>query len=126
MELLLDGKKLAATMQAEMEGEVRALAQTHGRKPGLAAVLVGENPASQKYVRNKRKACEKIGMASWLHELPKTTTQAQLLDLVHQLNNDPQVHGILVQLPLPPQIEESVIIEAVTPLKDVDGFGPVS
>ena len=126
MPQLLDGKLLSATMQAEIAREVAAYAQKHGGKPGLAAVLVGENPASQIYVRNKRKACEKVGIDSWQHELPQATTQAELLALVDQLNNDPHVHGILVQLPLPPQIEEAAIIQAVSPLKDVDGFGPVS
>ncbi|HYV38192.1 MAG TPA: bifunctional methylenetetrahydrofolate dehydrogenase/methenyltetrahydrofolate cyclohydrolase FolD [Gemmataceae bacterium] len=126
MPLLLDGKQLAATMQAEIARGVAALQQSHSRKPGLAAVLVGENAASQKYVRNKRKACEKTGIDSWLHELPKTTPQSELLELVNQLNHDPRVHGILVQLPLPTQIDEATIIQAVSPLKDVDGFGPVS
>src|SRR5262249_14993317 len=78
----------------------------------------------QLYVRNKRKACEQLGMTSWLHHLPRETTQAQLLDLVARLNADPLVHGILVQLPLPPHVEEKAIICAVSPLKDVDGFGP--
>jgi methylenetetrahydrofolate dehydrogenase (NADP+)/methenyltetrahydrofolate cyclohydrolase len=123
--LLLDGKKLAATMQGEIATGVAELVKT-GIKPGLAAVLVGDNPASQIYVRNKRKACEKVGMESWLHTLPGSTTQAELLALVDQLNRDPKVHGILVQLPLPKQIEEAAIIRAVSPLKDVDGFGPES
>jgi methylenetetrahydrofolate dehydrogenase (NADP+)/methenyltetrahydrofolate cyclohydrolase len=95
-------------------------------RPGLAAVLVGENPASQLYVNNKRKACAKVGMESWLHELPQSTSQMELLDLVARLNADPRVHGILVQLPLPPQIDEAAVIRAVSPLKDVDGFGPES
>jgi methylenetetrahydrofolate dehydrogenase (NADP+)/methenyltetrahydrofolate cyclohydrolase len=124
--LLLDGKKLAQTMQGEIATGVAEFAKTHGATPGLAAVLVGDNPASQIYVRNKRKACEKVGMASWLHEMPAATTQAELLTLVDRLNRDPNVHGILVQLPLPKQIEESAIIRAVSPLKDVDGFGPES
>lgn len=124
MAMILDGKKLAETMQAEIAAEVAALGQATGVRPGLAAVLVGDNPASQGYVRNKRKACEKAGVASWLHQLPKETTQADLQALVAQLNADPAVHGILVQLPLPRQIDESAIIQAVTPLKDVDGFGP--
>jgi methylenetetrahydrofolate dehydrogenase (NADP+)/methenyltetrahydrofolate cyclohydrolase len=123
---LLDGKALAQTIQSEIATEVRAFSSAHGRKPGLAAVLVGENPASQIYVRNKRKACEKVGMDSWLHELPKETSQTDLLALVERLNRDPKVHGILVQLPLPKQIEESAIIRAVSPAKDVDGFGPES
>src|SRR6266496_4660964 len=100
MAMILDGKKLAETMQAEIAAEVQALMQKSGVRPGLAAVLVGENPASQGYVRNKRKACEKAGLTSWLHELPKDASQAQLLGLIARLNGDPQVHGILVQLPL--------------------------
>jgi len=124
MPLILDGKKLAQTMQAEIAADAAEFAAKTGIKPGLAAVLVGDNPASQVYVRNKRKACALAGLESWLHELPATTTQAQLLDLVAQLNTNPLVHGILVQLPLPPQIDEPTVIRAVTPLKDVDGFGP--
>jgi methylenetetrahydrofolate dehydrogenase (NADP+)/methenyltetrahydrofolate cyclohydrolase len=124
--LLLDGKKLAQTMQAEIAVGVQELVKTRNIRPGLAAVLVGDNPASQIYVRNKRKACEKVGMESWLHELPGTTTQQQLLTLVDQLNCDPKVHGILVQLPLPKQIEEAALIRAVSSSKDVDGFGPES
>ncbi len=121
--VLLDGKQLAQTMQAEIAAEVAAFAQKHGVRPGLAAVLVGDNEASQIYVRNKRKACEKVGIASWLHELPKATTQKQLLDLVNRLNSDSAVHGILVQLPLPKQIDEAAIIKSVSPIKDIDGFG---
>ncbi len=123
MALILDGKKLAQTMQAEIAGEVAQFVQQTGVRPGLAAVLVGENPASQLYVRNKRAACQKVGMASWLHPLPKDATQAQLLDLIAQLNADARVHGILVQLPLPKQIEEAAVIQAVSSFKDVDGFG---
>jgi methylenetetrahydrofolate dehydrogenase (NADP+)/methenyltetrahydrofolate cyclohydrolase len=123
---LLDGKQLAQTMQAEIAADVQAFFAQHGVRPGLAAVLVGDNFASQKYVTNKRRACEKVGMTSWLHELPAATSQADLLALVDHLNNDKAVHGILVQLPLPPQIDEASIVDAVTPLKDVDGFGPVS
>ena len=100
------------------------LESTHAVRPGLAAVLVGANPASQIYVRNKRKACQEVGIESWLHELPETTTEKELLALLDKLNSDPKVHGILVQLPLPSQIEERKIIRAVAPLKDVDGFGP--
>jgi methylenetetrahydrofolate dehydrogenase (NADP+)/methenyltetrahydrofolate cyclohydrolase len=121
---LLDGKRLAQTMQAEIAAEAAAFAKEHGIRPGLAAVLVGDDPGSQIYVRNKRKACEKAGIDSWLHELPKHTTQAQLLELIMRLNTDPRVHGILVQLPLPKQIDEAAIIKSVKPLKDVDGFGP--
>src|SRR5262249_48856430 len=121
---LLDGKQLARTMQAETAAAAAAFAQAHGFRPGLAAVLVGDNPASQVYVRNKRKACEQAGLASWLHELPGTASQAELLDLVARLNADPAVHGILVQLPLPKHMDEAAVIRAVSPLKDVDGFGP--
>ncbi len=123
MATLLDGKQLAQTIQAEIAGQIAELVQRSGVRPGLAAVLVGDDPASQVYVRNKQKACEKVGMASWLHPLPATLTQAELLAVVDQLNRDPQVHGILVQLPLPKQIDEDTILHAVTPLKDVDGFG---
>jgi methylenetetrahydrofolate dehydrogenase (NADP+)/methenyltetrahydrofolate cyclohydrolase len=121
---LLDGKQLAQTMQAEIAAAVQALLQAHGIRPGLAAVLVGDNPASQVYVRNKRKACQAAGIDSWLHEMPKTATQEELLDLIDRLNADPAVHGILVQLPLPSQIQEEAVIRAVAPAKDVDGFGP--
>jgi methylenetetrahydrofolate dehydrogenase (NADP+)/methenyltetrahydrofolate cyclohydrolase len=124
--VLLDGKQLAHTMQAEIATEAADFTQQHGIRPGLAAVLVGDNSASQIYVRNKGKACEKAGLASWLHELPATTTETQLLGLLDQLNSDPAVHGILVQLPLPPQIDEAAIVHAVSPLKDADGFGPES
>jgi methylenetetrahydrofolate dehydrogenase (NADP+)/methenyltetrahydrofolate cyclohydrolase len=121
---LLDGKELANKMQAEIAATVAVLASKSGIRPGLAAVLVGENPASKVYVRNKRKACAKVGMESWLHELPADCSQQRLLDLISQLNADKAVDGILVQLPLPPQIDESAVIHAVTPLKDVDGFHP--
>ncbi len=123
---LLDGKLLAQTMQAEIATGAAELFRTHGIRPGLAAVLVGDNPASIQYVKNKRKACEKAGLGSWLHELPASTSEADLLALIARLNADPAVHGILVQLPLPPQIREPAIVDAVTPLKDVDGFGPIS
>jgi methylenetetrahydrofolate dehydrogenase (NADP+)/methenyltetrahydrofolate cyclohydrolase len=123
---LLDGKQLAQTMQAEIAADVQAFVARHNVRPGLAAVLVGDNPASQIYVRNKRRAFEKVGMTSWLHELPASTKPNKLLALVRRLNRDKAVHGILVQLPLPPQIDEATIVDAVTPLKDVDGFGPMS
>ncbi len=123
---LLDGKQLAETMQAEIADGVAVLVRERGVRPGLAAVLVGDNPASQIYVRNKRKACDKVGMTSWLHELPASTTQSELLELVARLNADAAVHGILVQLPLPKQIDEATVIRAVSPFKDVDGFSPES
>ncbi|MBO0697921.1 MAG: bifunctional 5,10-methylenetetrahydrofolate dehydrogenase/5,10-methenyltetrahydrofolate cyclohydrolase, partial [Zavarzinella sp.] len=103
---------------------VAALVAAGGRRPGLAAVLVGDNPASEIYVRNKRKACEDAGIASWLHRLPGTAAQQDLLDLIGQLNREASVSGILVQLPLPKQMNEAAIIRAVDPLKDVDCFHP--
>jgi methylenetetrahydrofolate dehydrogenase (NADP+)/methenyltetrahydrofolate cyclohydrolase len=123
---ILDGKQLAQTMQAEIARAVEGFVKSHGMKPGLAAVLVGDNAASQTYVRNKRKACERAGIESWLHQLPAATSQAQLLNLIGQLNADPRVHGILVQLPLPDAIDEAAVIQAVSSRKDVDGFGPES
>ncbi|MBI3824234.1 MAG: bifunctional methylenetetrahydrofolate dehydrogenase/methenyltetrahydrofolate cyclohydrolase FolD [Planctomycetes bacterium] len=123
---ILDGKALAQTMQAEIAVRVADFTAKHGYRPGLAAVIVGDNPGSQVYVRNKRKACETVGMESWLHQLPTDTTQENLLKLIEELNCDAHVSGILVQLPLPKQIDEPAIVAAVAPLKDVDGFGPES
>ncbi|MFL5241721.1 MAG: bifunctional methylenetetrahydrofolate dehydrogenase/methenyltetrahydrofolate cyclohydrolase FolD [Gemmataceae bacterium] len=121
---LLDGKELAGKMQTETAAGITRLVEESGIRPGLAAVLVGDNPASQVYVRNKRKACAKVGMESWLHQLPSNSSQQELLDLILRLNADAAVDGILVQLPLPTQIDETAVIRAVTPLKDVDGFHP--
>lgn len=120
----LDGQELAKTMRGEIALAVRQHVERGHQPPGLAAVLVGENPASQVYVRNKQKACVDAGMASWLHTRPDTVTQSELLDLINGLNHDPRVHGILVQLPLPMQIDEEAVINAVHPLKDVDAFHP--
>jgi methylenetetrahydrofolate dehydrogenase (NADP+) / methenyltetrahydrofolate cyclohydrolase len=126
---LLDGKTLAAKLQVELKQEVAQFKAQSSITPCLAAVLVGENPASEVYVRNKRQACERVGMTSQLHRLPADTSQAALLNLIDQLNqtpaNDP-VHGILVQLPLPKQIDEKSVLDAVHPLKDVDAFHPVN
>jgi methylenetetrahydrofolate dehydrogenase (NADP+)/methenyltetrahydrofolate cyclohydrolase len=121
---ILDGKQLAQTMRAEIAAEAAAFYGRTGVRPGLATVLVGDDPASHTYVRNKRRACEKAGITSFHHELPASIPQAELLDLVGRLNADPAVHGILVQMPLPKHIDEAVIVDAVRPLKDVDGFGP--
>jgi len=120
----LDGKALAATMRAEIAARVAERARRGHRPPGLAAVLVGDNPASHVYVRNKHKACQDVGLASWVQTLPADTTQAQLLDHIGELNADQEVHGILVQLPLPKQISEDAVIRAVAPAKDVDCFHP--
>jgi methylenetetrahydrofolate dehydrogenase (NADP+)/methenyltetrahydrofolate cyclohydrolase len=121
---ILDGKALAAQMQGEIARGVGEQIAAGGSRPGLATVLVGDDPASHVYVRNKRAACEKAGMTSFKHELPATTSQTELLDLVGRLNDDAAVHGILVQLPLPKQIDESAIIRAIEPAKDVDCFHP--
>lgn len=120
----LDGKVAAAAVRAEVAERVKER-NTDGRSvPGLAAVLVGDNPASRVYIRNKRKACEEVGIQSWLHELPADVTQRQLLELIHELNCRPEVHGILVQLPLPRQIDEEAVIDAIDPTVDVDSFHP--
>jgi methylenetetrahydrofolate dehydrogenase (NADP+)/methenyltetrahydrofolate cyclohydrolase len=123
---IIDGKELARQMQAEIAAGVAELVTSGGPRPGLAAVLVGDDPASQRYVRNKRRDCEKVGITSWLHHLPADTPQDELIALVHRLNADPAVHGILVQLPLPRHIHEADVVDAVSPGKDVDGFGPES
>lgn len=120
----LDGKAVAATMRLEIASRVAERTLAGKRAPGLAAVLVGEDPASQQYVKNKHKACQDAGLATAVHRLPATTSQAELLSLVAQLNADPSVHGILVQLPLPKHIEEAAVIRAVSPAKDVDCFHP--
>jgi methylenetetrahydrofolate dehydrogenase (NADP+)/methenyltetrahydrofolate cyclohydrolase len=121
---ILDGKGLAATIRAEVAEEVGRLKAERGVTPGLAVVLVGEDPASQVYVRNKRRACEAAGMRSRFHHLAADASEETLLRVVDELNADPEVHGILVQLPLPRQIDESRVIERLDPRKDVDGFHP--
>ena len=122
---ILDGKKIAADIRASVKNEARLLKE-RGKVPGLAVVLVGDNPASKVYVGQKEKGCLEAGFASFLHRLPATTTEEDLLDLVKKLNGDPTVHGILVQLPLPEQINEEKVITAIKPEKDVDGFSPVN
>ena len=121
MAAIIDGKAVSAKLRQEMKGEVAAL-QAKGIAPGLAVVLVGENPASQVYVRNKIKACEELGIRSQDYRLPEDTTQEALLDLVGELNRREDIHGILVQLPLPGQIREEAVIAAIAPEKDVDAF----
>jgi methylenetetrahydrofolate dehydrogenase (NADP+)/methenyltetrahydrofolate cyclohydrolase len=122
---ILDGTKIRDQVFAELKTEIARLA-AEGIRPGLAAVLVGENPASQLYVKSKIAACEQLGLASWLQTPPASTTTEQLLRLVHDLNNDISVDGILIQLPLPKQVDTKRILEAVDPAKDVDGFHPVN
>src|SRR5262249_55775317 len=121
-----DGKALAQTMQAEIAARVADFAQKKGLRPGLAAVLVGDNPARQLYVRNKRQACDQARIENRLHPLPPETPPDQPIHPTAPLIAAPKARGILVQLPLPKQINESAIIDAVAPIKDVDGFGPTS
>jgi methylenetetrahydrofolate dehydrogenase (NADP+)/methenyltetrahydrofolate cyclohydrolase len=123
---ILDGKKLAESVRAEVRRGVEEYRAQHGRAPGLDVVLVGEDPASRIYTRNKEKMSNEVGIRGRLHELPATTTEAELLALVSALNADDAVDGILVQLPLPPQIDERRVLDAVSPAKDVDGFHPIN
>ena len=122
---ILDGTSIAQTIRAEVAEEVARLSRA-GRKPGLAAVLVGEDPASAVYVRSKGKACEEAGMHSVTLRLPAATTEAELLETVDRLNADPDIHGILVQLPLPKPINSEKVLRRIDPAKDVDGFHPVN
>ncbi len=120
---LIDGKAIAAKIRGEIAKEVASL-KTKGITPGLAVVLVGEDPASKVYVSMKEKACQDVGIFSDEHKLPADTTEAALLELIDQLNCDLRIHGILVQLPLPKQINTEKVLEAISPHKDVDGFHP--
>jgi len=121
---IINGKEIAAQVRAELRSEIQALKEKTGVTPGLTVVLVGENPASLVYVRNKIKACEEVGINSVQHKLPETVTHEELLGLIRHLNASKAVHGILVQLPLPKQINEEEILEEISPSKDVDGFHP--
>jgi methylenetetrahydrofolate dehydrogenase (NADP+)/methenyltetrahydrofolate cyclohydrolase len=123
---IIDGKGFADRLRAQVAERAAKVKQQHGITPGLAAVLVGDDPASAVYVRNKEKAVAEAGMASFPHRLPATTSEAELLRLVTKLNADPAIHGILVQLPLPKPIDAERIVDAVNPAKDVDGFHPVN
>jgi methylenetetrahydrofolate dehydrogenase (NADP+)/methenyltetrahydrofolate cyclohydrolase len=122
---ILDGTKIRDQVFADLQVEIQRLA-AEGIRPGLAAVLVGENPASQLYVKSKIAACQQVGLASWLQTPPASVTTDELLRLVDKLNKDNAVDGILVQLPLPPQVDSKRVLEAVDPAKDVDGFHPVN
>jgi methylenetetrahydrofolate dehydrogenase (NADP+)/methenyltetrahydrofolate cyclohydrolase len=122
----IDGKAVAARLLERVSAAVADLGKAHGLQPGLAVVLVGEDPASQVYVRNKARQTVAAGMRSVEHVLPASTTQADLLALVRRLNLDPAVHGILVQVPLPSHLAEGEVIEAIDPAKDVDGFHPIN
>ncbi len=121
---LIDGKALAQDIRQSIAQDIEALVGRTGVRPGLAVVLVGDDPASAVYVRNKKKACDMAGLYVDDHTLPATTTQEELLKLIRQLNADPKIHGILVQLPLPPQIDSQTVLNAVSPDKDADGFHP--
>jgi methylenetetrahydrofolate dehydrogenase (NADP+) / methenyltetrahydrofolate cyclohydrolase len=123
---VLDGKTLAESVRGEVRRGVEAFVTEHGRPPGLEVVLVGSDPASQVYTRNKEKAAAEVGIRGKLHVLPETTTEAELLAMLDRLNADDTVDGILVQLPLPKQIKEQRVLDAIAPEKDVDGFHPVN
>src|SRR6266404_8913926 len=125
MTTIIDGRAIAEKVYTELRGEIAEL-KSHGLRPGLAVVLVGDNPASRAYVRAKDKMCRELGLHSIKLELPATTRQEELLARVDELNHDPTVHGILVQSPPPPQIDEAAIIRALDPCKDVDGFHPLN
>ncbi len=124
MAKLIDGKKISAEIREEIKAETLAFEQEKGYLPGLAVVIVGENPASQVYVRNKKRACEEVGFYSEVHELPEATTQEELNALVDRLNADEKIHGILVQLPLPKHLDENEVLLRINPAKDVDAFHP--
>ncbi|HMP04205.1 MAG TPA: bifunctional methylenetetrahydrofolate dehydrogenase/methenyltetrahydrofolate cyclohydrolase FolD [Gemmatales bacterium] len=124
MARIIDGKQMAAQQRRRVAERVQRFSAAAGRAPGLAAVLVGDHLASRVYVRNKRQACAEVGIISWLHEFPADLPESELLAHVAQLNADPAVDGILIQLPLPAHIREHVVNAAIDPAKDVDGFGP--
>lgn len=121
---IIDGKAVAAQLKAEISEKVREKLASGHRQPGLAVILVGEDPASSIYVRNKREACEQVGIQSFYHSLPENIEAKQLIDLINKLNHDDQVDGILLQLPLPKHIHANKILEHIDPHKDVDGFHP--
>lgn len=121
---IIDGKAISAQIREEIAEKVKLYNEKTGLRPGLAVIIVGENPASQVYVRNKKKACEQVGFNSWVYEMPESTTQDELNALIDKLNGDPGVHGILVQLPLPKHLDEEEVILRIKPEKDVDAFHP--
>ncbi len=121
---IIDGKRIAAELRREVRAGTDALEQKAGRRPGLAVVMVGDDPASAVYVRNKRRACEETGIVSVAHDLPASTVEAELLALIDRLNADPAIDGILVQLPLPAHVASAAVLERIDPSKDVDGFHP--
>src|ERR1043166_471060 len=126
MAVIIDGKAVARDVQKHIKEEVEGLERRWGMAPGLGVVLVGDDPASHIYVKNKEKACKEVGIKSFEHLLPATITERELLALVNQLNKDKNVHGILVQLPLPAHIRAEKVLETISPYKDIDGFHPMS
>ena len=126
MAKIIDGKAISAAIRAEIKAETEKFAAENGFRPGLAVIIVGEDPASQVYVRNKRRACEEVGFYSEAYELPAETTQEELNALVDKLNADNKIHGILCQLPLPKHLDENEVILRIDPKKDVDAFHPVN
>jgi methylenetetrahydrofolate dehydrogenase (NADP+)/methenyltetrahydrofolate cyclohydrolase len=124
--IIIDGKKIAQDIRSELKVEIEKLKASGSDVPGLVAILVGDNPASESYVKGKAKACEEIGMLAVTERHSSNMTEQELLDLIDSYNNDKKFHGILVQLPLPKQIDEDKVIEAISPKKDVDGFHPIS
>lgn len=124
MATIIDGKVISEKIRSEVKAETERLKDEKGVTPGLAVILVGENPASKVYVGSKEKACGEMGFYSEKHVLPATASQEELLSLIDRLNKDSKIHGILVQLPLPKQINEDAVLEAISPEKDVDGFHP--
>jgi 5,10-methylene-tetrahydrofolate dehydrogenase/methenyl tetrahydrofolate cyclohydrolase len=123
---IIDGKAISETIRAEIKAEVEEMKAKYGKVPGLATVLVGERKDSQTYVRSKKKACAEVGIASFGYDLPENVSQVELLQIVRDLNANPEVHGILVQLPLPAHIDEEEILGAISIEKDVDGFHPLN
>lgn len=124
MAVRIDGKMVSARIRENLKTEITAYTEKYGSRPGLAVVLVGDDPASAVYVRNKHRACEEVGIRSEVHVLPKETTEEELLTLLCAMNADPAIHGILVQLPLPKHISEERVINTISPDKDVDAFHP--
>ena len=123
---IIDGKTIAADLRAAVKAETQALRAACGIMPGLAVVLIGDDPASQSYVASKSRAVAEVGMRPFDHHLPANVNEGSLLALVQKLNTDPAVHGVLVQMPLPPEIDAKLIVAAINPAKDVDGFHPLN
>ncbi len=123
---IISGTEISRQIREELKQDVAGLKEKYNLVPGLATILVGDDPASKVYVGGKEKACHELGIYSERHDIPGNTTEAELLDLVNKLNNNPRIHGILVQVPLPKHINENNVLYAISPKKDVDGFHPVS